>query len=500
MKKWFYILTFLIVVLVGIAVVGAIEREKKDDITIYVQNLNLDTTNMVLEGKEEISFFNYTSNVLNEIHLHLYPNAFRKGAKAKVVSLSNYDKAYPNGVSYGKIDIESVSTKNNRANNIDANYLDYIVAGEDENILIIKIPELYPDERFNFEIGFSVNIPRINHRFGYGENTINLGNYYPIICVYENNSFIEDLYDSNGDPFYSKIANYEINITYDKELTMASSGCCNTSLDGDKKISTVLAKNVRDFAMVFSSKCSLLQQQFDGVNIGYFYYGDTRPNDTMQTICKVLETNKKYGKYPYQNLNVVEANFVHGGMEYPNLVLISDELVDYETYINVVIHEVCHQWWYGVVGNDEYSYGFLDEGLTDYTTARFYDYYPEYGISSKEIFFNALKSYANFVKIYGDVRDDFSTNMQRKLCDFETENEYVYISYVKGMLLFASLQDMLGIKKIDKCLKYYYDCNKYKEATPNDLIMAFNLASGRDFTSYFYSWFNGQEKAIITKL
>ena len=174
------------------------------------------------------------------------------------------------------------------------------------------------------------------------------------------------------------------------------------------------------------------------------------------------------------------------------MVLISDDLYDYDTYINVVVHELCHQWWYGVVGNNQYSYGFLDEGLTDYNTAKFYDAYPEYKHTSEEIFKNASNSYATFTKVYGDIRKDFSTNMIRKLNEFETENEYVYVSYVKGMLLFASLEDYLGQKKLDKAIKNYYNNHKFKEATPQNLIDSFSRSLGKNMQSYFDSWFNGE--------
>ena len=104
----------------------------------------------------------------------------------------------------------------------------------------------------------------------------------------------------------------------------------------------------------------------------------------------------------------------------------------------------------------QYLYGFLDEGLTDFNTALFYDEYPEYNHSSKEIFSNAEKSYANFVKVFSEVVPNFSTKMVRKLNEFATENEYVYVAYIKGMLMFSNLNDLLGAKKMTKCIKYYF--------------------------------------------
>ena len=484
--KWKVVVVCLccIAVICGIVVLGK-KVTTEENLCYYKQELFFDETNNKIEGKQTVGFYNYTENVLNSVCLHLYPNAFRQGAKASVVSLANYEKAYPNGKSYGGIVVESVCSGEK--------YLEYTLCGVDENILEVNMgQELYPGETFEFEVGFFVSLANINHRLGYGKNTINLCNYYPVLCVYENGGWVQDLYNSNGDPFYSKCANYEVCLTYNKNYTLASTGKQKNVLDGDKKITTMQANKVRDFAMVLSSKFNNLEEFYDGIEIDYYYYGDSTPKQTMTAIKEVLEMNKKYGKYPYKNLSVVEANFVHGGMEYPNIVLISDSLADYETYINVVVHELCHQWWYGVVGNNQYKYGFLDEGLTDYNTAKFYETYPKYGLNANKIFNNATNGYVTFTKVYGDVKKDFSTSMLRSLNEFETENEYVYLTYVKGMLMFASLEQIIGTKKMDKCIKYYFDQFKFKEATPQDLANCFSRASKKNLYSFFSSWFDGE--------
>ncbi|MBQ9785861.1 MAG: M1 family metallopeptidase, partial [Clostridia bacterium] len=457
----------------------------EENLCYYNQTLYFDEESYTIEGKQTIGFYNYTNDILENVCLHLYPNAFRQGANASVVSLANYEKAYPNGKDYGNISIESVNAKQE--------YLTYSICGTDQNILEVQLgKELFPDELFEFEVGFSVKLANINHRLGYGNSTINICNYYPILCVYENGDFVKDLYNSNGDPFYSKVANYQVSITYDKQYTLASTGTQKNIIDGENKVTTIKAENVRDFAMVLSSKYQTLNQIYNDVELNYYYYDDTTPKQTLTVIKEVLDLNKKYGKYPYKTLSVAEANFVHGGMEYPNLVLISDDLADYETYINVVVHELCHQWWYGVVGNNQYTYGFLDEGLTDYNTAKFYEAYPKYGLKCSTIFNNATNGYTTFTKVYNDVKKDFSTKMIRRLDEFETENEYVYLTYVKGMLMFASLEELIGTKRMDKCITAYYNTYKFKEATPQDLVNAFSRASGKNLQSFFDSWFNGE--------
>ena len=218
-KKIFVAGVFVIlgVIAASIFAVCCNNLSRQENYGYYVQELYFDEQTHTLDGKQVVGFFNYTDEVLTSACLHLYANAFREGAKAKVVSLANFDKAYPNGASYGLITIESVS--------VESEYLTYSVGGEDDNILTVEFgQEVFPDEYFEFEIGFNVQLANINHRLGYGKNTINLCNYYPIMCVRENGGWVTDLYDSNGDPFYSKVANYEVELTYSNNYVLASSG------------------------------------------------------------------------------------------------------------------------------------------------------------------------------------------------------------------------------------------------------------------------------------
>ena len=86
-------------------------KEETPILSTYNLDLEYDSTSHILSGREEVEYFNSSDNLLSEVNFHLYPNAFREGAKNKVVSVSNVDKAYPNGESYGDIKIDSVEEK-----------------------------------------------------------------------------------------------------------------------------------------------------------------------------------------------------------------------------------------------------------------------------------------------------------------------------------------------------------------------------------------------------
>ena len=452
----------------------------------YEIKLAYDDEENKLLGEMTVNYYNNTGEELEFVCFHLYPNAFRENSSQSIVSLANYNRAYYNGKSYGDIIITDCNKE-------------FSFIGEDENILKLDLSStLAPNDIVILKIEFETILPEINHRMGVGENTINFGNAVPILCVYENGAFDLNGYNSNGDPFYSEISDYSVQISFPEKFKIACTGeLISESIEDGNKLVSIKADNVRDFVFILSEKFEVLTQDVGNTTVSYYYYDDEKPEESLKTSVLSLQTfNELFGEYPYSTLKVVEASFVHGGMEFPNLVLISDSLFSYETYTTVIIHEIAHQWWYGLVGNDQYNYGWLDEGLAEFSTALFYEKNPEYNITREQMTLRNQSNYKVFETIYTDVLGSVNTNFNRALDEFANEQEYVYTSYVKAYLMHDSLYEYLGEKKYLKCLKYYFSNNKYKFATPESLIACFEKAAGGNLESFFYSWF--EDKVIIS--
>lgn len=489
MKKKFLSIALAVCVcfvFAGCGEMSMVEAHSKN-VNNYDISATLDYEAKTLSAVETVTYINKTDLTLSEIKFHLYPNAFRSDATVyKAVNATQSSKAYPNGFSEGRIDITNTKLADTT--------VEYEVGGTDKNILIVPIDNgLRPNCAIDVTIEFDVLIPNCNHRFGYGENTLNLGNWYPIACVFEEEDWVTDGYSPNGDPFYSDISNYTVQISYPEQLTVASTGnWVTTNSEGGVSTSIYQASAVRDFALVLSEKFSLATTSLDNITVNYYYYDDDNYESNLQTCVDALRTfNEMIGQYPYTVLNVVKTNFMQGGMEYPNLVYISDSVTVDSEYKNVIIHEIAHQWWYGVVGNNECEYAWLDEGLTEYVTALFYDENDGYELTTRQVLANALNSYLLFCDVYREVYGDLSTNMNRNIHDFDTETEYVYLTYVKGVLMFDSIADLVGPSNIKKCLQRYYDDNAMTNATPSDLIKSFESASHKNLSSYIMSWLDG---------
>lgn len=485
-----FIFSFLL--LLPIFLFGCNSEKTLKNLTCYNLDLEYNDSTNTLSGTEKVDFVNNYNNMFTSLYFHLYPNAFREGAKASVVSSANEDEAYPNGLSYGNIVIKNVTSENSQLN--------FSIEGSDENILIIDLDqEVYPDENIILNIEFEITLANINHRLGKGNNTINFGNFYPILCVYEDGKgFSQELYHSNGDPFYSEMANYDVQIKYSNKYNIASTGTKESSTSKEEKIiDRFTADNVRDFCFVLSEKFDMISQTVDGITVNYFGYQN---DDNLQSCLKVsvdaLQTfNNLFGKYPYSQLNIVKANFVHGGMEYPQLVLISDKYNSQEDLDYVIVHEIAHQWWYSVVGNDQYNHAWMDEGLAEYSTLMFFRESNEYGQNFEQLIKNANESYKLFEKVFTNVTGSVDGTMDRGLDEFNTEPEYVQCTYTKGVLLFNTIEESVGEKKFLKALKTYYKDFMFRNAMPADMIDTFIKVTGYDLEDIFFSYIEG--KVII---
>lgn len=465
--------------------------EEKSQRSAYQLVLTYDDQTQTAQGACVIDYFNNSENAFDNLMFHLYANAFSQQADGSVCKPSNEDKTYPNGKSYGGIEISSVK--------IDGNAVDFSLEGEADMLLDVPLQtQLFPDEKVKVEIDFSLTLPNANHRFGYGENAVNFANFYPIACVYEDGKgFMQDGYISNGDPFFSEVSDYTVSVSYPQEYILACGGdSLKTHQNGKFITSTFSANNVRDVSFVLSKNFKKLSQKCGDVTIDYFYYADEDPQGSLDTATKAVKFySESFGEYAYSNLAVVQTNFVHGGMEYPRLVMISDT-VSGEDCDYVIAHEIAHQWWYGVVGNDEYNEAWLDESLTEYSTALFFEKYPEYNLTYQQIINGAEGNYKFFLQIYTKIEGEVDSSMLRPLDEFATEPEYVHNIYTRGILMFDTLRSQIGAKKLMATLKGYYKKFAYQNVSSEEFVAYFSSKAGRNLEKFFDSWLNGEVKFV----
>ncbi len=442
----------------------------------------------VLSGIEKVEFTNFTDNTFTQLKFNLFGNAFRRTAKYKPIATQYLSRAYPHGESFGSMKINSVK--------VDGEGVKYEICGEDENVLSVPLfSELFPDESVSVEIDFTLTLATVIARTGVNDDTVNLGNFYPILCGIDQNGFYECVYYSSGDPFYSDVSDYKVNVELDDKLVLATSGeLIGCESKGGRRVYSYTLDNARSFSMVASQKFKVLSGECLGVSVNYYYYDDQAPQESLDVAIKSIKLfSELYGEYAYPTYSVVQTEFIQGGMEYPALVMIADDL-EQKAYNEVIVHETAHQWWQTAVGNNEVKYGFLDEGLTEYSVVAFYENYSEYGMTRKDMITSSERTYKVFCSVSDKLFGKVDTTMLRSLGEYKSEYEYVNMAYIKPCIMYEYLRNTIGDENFFKGLKRYYKEYKFKNATPDDLVGVFEKV-GADTNGFFDGFFNG--KVII---
>lgn len=450
---------------------------------IYKINAELNEADKTLTANQSITYINTENVELKELYFHVYPNAFKQKQTAPFL-FDDFERAYSEGFKPGYADVTAVKTK-------DGQNLKYSIQGEDATIMKVELSQaLKPNSSIEIEMNYKVVIPPANERFGYGKNHFNLGNWYPVAAVYDQNGWNLDRYYAIGDPFYSDSANYEVQIKAPKEYVIAASGnLVSDKEEGNSRVWQFQGSSMRDFAFIANKDFKIAEKNFNGTVVKSYYYkeDEKRGKDALDIgVNSIKIFNEKYGKYPYPSYSVVETVFP-SGMEYPGLVYISDDY--YKPFANrdaltiVVVHETAHQWFYSLVGNDQIDEAWLDEGFANYSESIYIE-----NAYSKERGQNYFSR--NIEDRHAQVMASKTIDgvVVRNLKDFRNWEDYGPTVYTRGAMVLNELRNKIGDEKFFQVMQEYFKEYEFKIATTQDFIRVSEKVSGQDLDQFFNSW------------
>ena len=212
-----------------------------------------------------------------------------------------------------------------------------------------------------------ITLPRRNDRFGYAGGLALVGTALPTLEVHDDQGWHHDAFEDLGESFYSVTGRYRVTLVGVPDLDIPATGTLASAktLPNGLVARTYTAADVRDFAWA-AGRLAQVTGYAGATKVVVSYRAGavtrTQAQSTLAAARKSLNTfSASFGAYPYPELDVVLGAFPDfGGMEYPTIVFSE---VDRWT----VAHEIAHQWWYGLVGNDQYAEPWLDESLATWS-------------------------------------------------------------------------------------------------------------------------------------
>lgn len=445
----------------------------------YELNVDFDDKSSTLDIDQKLIYVNDSEDDLNEMYFNIIPNAYSKGyaynKKDKSSSDSDKDMTCVQSIKIGDKDCKLTRVKG--------------------TVYSLTLPEtLKSNDTLEILMDYKVTIPKLQNRFGYYDGEYNVGNFIITPAIYENGEWACNPYVEVGDAFYTEIADYKVKINAPEEFKVAATG---TLEDG-----TYYAKDVRDFAFFTSKKCEVMSDSYDDIDINVYYPKKYKVNakEALKCAKKSFEIyNELYGGYPYDDFDITMTAQSQGvgGMEYPGLIMISiseDDLKFAKTdrkYFNeqvhdVVCHEIAHQWFYGIVGDDEINEPWLDESYANFSE-KLYNYKSgkkDYDMG------NIIDAYMTLFKDVEPPKD--KSEFMSNLYEFNKDKDLLYMAiYIKGGKFHYEMYKQLGEEEYLKCLKEYVKTFAFDEVT-TEKFLNFWKDKG-DFKKLFKEYLYGNE-------
>ncbi|MDH7485735.1 MAG: M1 family metallopeptidase [Anaerolineae bacterium] len=437
-----------------------------DDPTYYRLELTLDPAGLRLHGHADILYTNNEEVPLHELYVRLFPNR---------------DTAHGGGM-----EVEHIAVAGRSA-----------VPQFELQRTAMRLPlapPLAPDESLELSMDFTVSVPPGaggNYgAFAAQQGVIALAHFYPFIPVYDDEGWNVELAPSFGDIIYADISLYDVTFTAPVEMVVVATGTALPLVAHADGTATwhFVSGPARDFNLVLSRQYEVLRRQVDGISVNSYYLpGDTEGGEAVLDIAaEALRIfSRRFGSYPYRELDVVATYTSAAGIEYPGLVVIAKRLYEGSERMEwVVAHEVAHQWWYNLVGNDQVDEPWLDEALTQYTASLYYE--DRYGQAVAE---EARR--VNFWDRWEQAREEGRDRpVAGPVASFAPE-DYGAIVYSKGPLFFHRLRELVGDRLFEDILRAYFQKHRYGIATAESFLAVAERVSGRNLDALYRQWILG---------
>ena len=436
--------------------------------------------------------------------------------------------------------------------------LDFKINGEaarwefhNEHPDIVKVhlnTPLKPGESIEINTPFHVRIPsgKIS-RLGHIGQSYQITQWYPKPAVYDRDGWHEMPYLDQGE-FYSEFGTFDVHITLPNNYTIGATGDMPVSesnnnaeeidrlekLDHDTRAyfkekdisgeSDTLTnefpessetlktlhyhqERIHDFAWFADKRFKVLK---DSTTLPHSYRQVTTwamftPNeeDLWREAPDYIGAATYYyslwnGEYPYNQVTAIDGTIsAGGGMEYPNVTVIGESGSAFSLDV-VIAHEVGHNWFYGILGSNERTNAWMDEGLNSFNETRYLlERYGENRIDL-DIFSSRLSDkwmerldLSNFeYRWIDELAYIFTARLgtdQPLQChsDEFTSFNYGAIAYKKTAAVFAFLRQYLGTERFDKAMQQYYEDWKFKHPSPIDMRNSLENSCGEDLGWFF---------------
>lgn len=431
----------------------------------YTMELRIDPDAGVILGSQIIDYTNNTGKPIQDLYFHLLPNLLG-----------------------GRITVSGVQ--------VNGRFLNPLY--EELNDSVMRLPlsaSLPPGGRAMVEMDFVTAVPQEpgpNYGvFAQIDGVMALAHFYPMLAVHDATGWNTAPPAPDGDPTYAGAAFYLVDVTAPSDQVIVGSGVIITQNDDGQVQQQILAAGpARDFYLALSP--DYLRQTTAVGETTINSYAPPRYASGAEQALTVAATalqffSERFGPYPYTELDIVATPTLALGVEYPGVIAITQRSYDLRASLSdylttTVVHEVAHQWFYNLVGNDQLDEPWLDEALAQYAT---WLYLLEH--ADEAVAWSYLNSWNGRWQQVGSAETPIGLPVSAY-----PGAAYSAIIYGRGPLFLRELAGKMGENTFAEFLQAYTAQHKWGIATTESFHETAEIVCQCDLNELFQEWVYGK--------
>ncbi len=478
-------------------------------ITGYRIDARLDVSSKTVNGTMEAFWVNKTNDIVPDIFLHLYMNAFRSER-----TTFNREAGWKPGNDsslFGRIDLKYFTLRDGK--DIKSR-IKYIQPDDnnphDSTVIQILLPEpAKPGDTVFINAGFVTRLPSRIVRTGYSDDFFFVGQWFPKFGVYEHAGM---RYSTKGgwnchqfherSEFYADHSVYDVRITVPKEYVVGTGGMLMSEAGNDTKTKTQTwrAEDIVDFAWTAWPGFAVYTDQWKHVKITLLI-PKTRTEQVQRQFTAVKNAleyfEKNVGPYPWPHVTIVDPpakGSGASGMEYTTLFT-SESVYKLPSWFHILemttVHEFGHAYFMGILASNEFEEPWLDEGVNSFWEERIIDHY--WGENSGIIDLPMIKIPDKSESRIGYVHSQSRQVASNKEFSWNYPHEsYGMLSYEKTATWLYTLMGIIGEDAMNEVFRQYYREWAFKHPCGKDFVNVVNEVVKRIYGDKFgtdMNWF-----------
>lgn len=433
--------------------------------TVYHMDLAISDDLTSVSGRQEILYTNQEEFPLDAVYYHLFPNILGGHVEVSAVTVNE----------------QPASTE---------------LLNQDSILRVPLESPLAPGGQVVIQLEFLVDVPTESGS-NYGvfaslSGVAALAHFYPQVVVYDDAGWDIEIPSANADVTYGDSSFYLVRLSAPADLILMTSGIITDSQsENNQQLLTIASGPTRDFYIAGSRDYIVTTTTVGQTTVksyGFPQFSERVEQARDYAAAALTSFSNRFGTYPFTEFEIGPTPNLALGVEYPGVVVLNSRIYDPDEafgstpsgfYLEgTTVHEVAHQWYYSIIGNDQPEEPWIDESLTQYATYLYF--VDQYGLSGAE-------GYRQSFVTRWDTLGQEEIPIGMPAGNYEG-SEYSAIVYGRGPLFFQALSETMGEETFNEFIRGYYQTYQWGIVTGPDLKNLAEIHCGCDLTPLFSAW------------